>query len=104
METNFITAILIIATTKNSPFPAHKMCETISNYVGKLNCEINDEMAIVRYNGILSDENKNKLQEVAKNNVFTLLFLEAEEDTKWIKNETIHVPSDNEMKEHLAWE
>ena len=104
METNFITAILVIATAKNSLFPAHKMCETISNYVGRLNCEINDEIATVCYNGILSKENKDKLQDVAKNGEFTLLFLEAEEDTKWIQNETIHVPSNNEMKEHLAWE
>ena len=104
METNFITAILVMATPKNSQLTAHKMCETISNYVGRLHSEINDEVSMVRYNGILSDEHKNKLQEVAKNNMFTLLFLEAEEDAKWIKNETIHVPSDNEMKEHLAWD
>jgi hypothetical protein len=103
MEATFITAILVMATTKNSPFTSHKMCEQISHYVGKLNCEINDEVAMVRYDGILSSENKNKLQDVAKENNFTLLFLEAEEDTEWIKDETIHVPSKSEMREHLNW-
>ena len=102
MKTNFITAILVMATNKNSQFTAHKVCEQIANYVGKLNCEINDEVAMVRYEGILSSENKNKLQEVAKTNAFTLLFPEAEEDTDWIKGETIHIPSKSEMKEHLA--
>ena len=103
METSFITAILVMATNKNSQFTAHKMCEQIANYVGRLNCEINDEVAMVRYEGVLSSENKNKLQEVAKNNAFTLLFLEAEDDTNWIKDETIHVPSKSEMREHLSW-
>lgn len=103
MKTNFITAILVMATNKNSQLTSYKMCEQISHYVGKLNCEINDEVAMVRYDGILSKENKDKLQEVAKNNAFTLLFLEAEEDTTWIKDETIHVPSNDEMKEHLNW-
>lgn len=101
METNFITAILVIATAKNSQFTAHRMCEQIANYVGRLNCETNDEVAMIRYEGILSKENKNKLQDVAKNNAFTLLFLEAEEDTDWVKDETIHVPSKSEMREHL---
>lgn len=103
METNFITAILVMATNKNSQLTAHKVCEQIANYVGRLNCEINDEVAMVRYEGVLSSENKNKLQEVAKNNAFTLLFLEAEDDTNWIKDETIHVPSKSEMREHLSW-
>lgn len=101
METNFITAILVMATAKNSQFTAYRMCEQIANYVGKLNSEINDEVTMVRYNGILSKENKDKLQNIAKENNFALLFLEAEEDTEWIKDETIHVPSKNEMKEHL---
>lgn len=104
METNFITAILIVATAKNSQFTAHRMCEQIANYVGRLNCEIDDEVAMIRYEGVLSKENKNKLQNVAKNNAFTLLFLEAEEDTDWIKDETIHVPSKSEMRELLFME
>lgn len=103
MEKKFITAILVIATTKNSQLTAYRMCEQISNYLGKLNSEINDEAAIICYYGVLSKENKDKLQEVAENNAFTLLFLEAEEDSTWIKDETIHVPSNEEMKEHLAW-
>lgn len=101
METNFITAILVIATTKNAPFTSHKMCEQIANYVGRLNCETNDEVAMVRYEGILSKENKDKLQNIAKENNFALMFLEAEEDTDWIKDETVHIPSKSEMKEHL---
>lgn len=104
METNVITAILVMATPKNSQLTAHRVCEQIANYVGRLNCEINDEVAMIRYDGILSNEHKNKLQEVAKSHMFTLLFLEAEEDTKWIKDETIHIPSNDEMKEHLAWD
>lgn len=101
METNFITAILIVPTSKNAPFTAHRMCEQIANYVGRLNCETDDDIAVIRYEGILSKENKDKLQEVAKNNAFVLLFLEAEDDTDWVKDETIHVPSKNEMREHL---
>lgn len=103
METNFITAILVIATNKPSQLTAYRMCEQIANYVGKLNSEINDEVTIVRYDGLLSKENKDKLQDVAKESAFTLLFLEAEKDTEWIKDETIHVPSKSEIREHLNW-
>ena len=101
MKTNFITAILVMSTQKNSQFTAYRMCEQIANYVGKLNCEISDEASIVRYDGVLSSNNKNKLQEVAENNAFALLFLETEKDTNWIKDDTIHIPSESEMKEHL---
>lgn len=104
MKTNFITAIFVIATAKNSQFTAHKMCEQIANYVGRLNCKTDDEVAVISYEGILSKENKNKLQEVAKNNAFVLLFLEAEKDTDWVKDETIHIPSKSEMREHLFME
>lgn len=100
METTFITAILVMATNKNSQLTAHKVCEQIANYVGRLNCEINDEVAMVRYEGVLSKENKDKLQEVAKNNAFMLLFIEAEDDTDWVKDETIHIPSKSEIREH----
>ena len=104
METNFITAIFVIATAKNSQFTAHKMCEQIANYVGRLNCEINNETAIVRYNSNISSDNKKKLREEAEKNAFALVFLEIEENSDWIKDDTIHIPSKSEMKEHLFME
>lgn len=104
MKTNFITAILVMPTNKNSQLTAYKMCERIANYVGKLNCEISDEAAIIRYDGILSFENKDKLQNVAETESFALLFLETEKDTDWVKDETIHIPSKSEMREHLFME
>lgn len=98
----FITAIYAVPTTNQSP-NAFKIIEKIVYHLGLFNCNLCDEAAAVAYEGIISEENKQKLISIAKKDNYTLVFIEAEENTKWIQYETVHVPNDEEMKEHLAW-
>ena len=63
-----------------------------------------NNIAAVAYNGTLPVEHKEKLINIAKDDGYQLLFVEAEQDNKWINYETIHVPTNEEMVEHLKWE
>ena len=98
----FITAIYAVPTTSQSP-NAFKLIEKIAYHLGLFNCDLCDDAAAVAYEGIIREENKQKLIDIAKKDNYTLVFIEAEEDTKWIKYETVHIPIDEEMKEYLAW-
>lgn len=98
----FITAIYAIPTTSQSP-NAFKLIEKLVHHLGLFNCDLCNDAAAVAYEGIIPEENKQKLIDIAKKDDYTLIFIEAEENTKWIKYETVHVPNDEEMKEHLAW-
>ena len=100
---NFITAIYTVPTINNAP-NAFSTIEKVANQLGLLHCDLWDDAAAVAYKGIISKENKQKLQNIAKNDSYVLIFVEAEENTKFIDWETIHIPTNDEMKEHLAWE
>ena len=97
-----ITGIYAIPTINNAP-SAFQTIEKIAHQLGLLHCDLWDEAAAVAYTGTISTTHKQKLQSVAENEGYKLIFVEAEEDTKWIDCETIHVPTTEEMKEHLAW-
>ena len=103
MKTNFITAIYAIPKISNAP-SAFSTIEKVSHQLGLLHCDLCDEAAAVAYTGTISIEYKQKLQNIAENDGYTLLFVEAEKDTKWIACESVHIPTNEEMKEHLAWE
>lgn len=98
-----ITGIYAVPTISNAP-SAFQTIEKIAHQLGLLHCDLCSEAAAAAYTGTISTEHKQKLQSIAKDDGYTLLFVEAEEDTKWIDCETVHVPTNNEMKEHLAWE
>lgn len=98
-----ITGIYAVPTISNAP-SAFSTIEKIAHQLGLLHCDLHDEVAGVAYRDIISAENKQKLQHIAENNGYTLIFVEAEEETKWIDCETIHIPTNEEMKEHLAWQ
>lgn len=98
-----ITGIYAIPTINGAP-SAFSTIEKIAQQLGLLNCDLCNEAAAAAYTGTISTEHKQKLQSIAKDDGYTLLFVEAEEDTKWIDCETIHVPTTEEMKEHLKWE
>ena len=98
-----ITGIYAVPTISNAP-SAFATIEKIAHQLGLLHCDLCSEAAAVAYTGIISTEHKQKLQKIAENDDYVLIFVEAEEDTKWINCETIHVPTTEEMKEYLAWE
>lgn len=98
-----ITEIYAIPTTNQSP-NVFKTIEKIIHQLGAFNCDICDDAAAISYESIISAERKAMLQDIAKKDNYTLLFIEAEEETKWIDCETIHIPTTEEMKKHLAWE
>lgn len=98
---NFITAIYAIPTVSDAP-SAFSTIEKIAHHLGLLHCDFCNEAPAIAYMGIISATHKQKLQIAAENDNYKLIFIEAEEDTKWIKDETIHIPSNKEMKEHLA--
>lgn len=97
-----ITGIYAIPTISNAP-SAFSTIEKVSHQLGLLNCDLCDEAAAVAYTGTISTEHKRKLQNIAENDGYMLLFVEAEENTKWIDCESVHIPTNDEMKEHLAW-
>lgn len=98
-----ITGIYAVPTISNAP-SAFVTIEKVAHQLGLFHCDLCDEVAAVAYTGTIPTEHKQKLQDIAKNDGYELIFVEAEEDTKWIDCETIHIPNDKEMKEHLAWQ
>lgn len=103
MKTNFITAIYAIPRISNAP-SAFSTIEKVSHQLGLLYCDLCDEAAAMAYTGTISTEHKQKLQNIAENDGYMLLFVEAEKDTKWIECESVHVPTTEEIKEHLEME
>lgn len=98
-----ITGIYAIPTISGAP-SGFITIEKVAHQLGLLHCDLCNEAAAVAYTGTISTEHKQKLQNIAKNDGYVLIFVEAEEDTKWIDCETIHIPTNEEMKEHLKWE
>lgn len=97
-----ITGIYAVPTISDAP-SAFSTIEKVAHQLGLFHCDLCDEAASVAYMGIISTEHKQKLQKIAENDGYVLIFVEAEEDTKWINCETVHVPTTEEMKEHLEW-
>jgi hypothetical protein len=77
--------------------------DKIVQQLGYLNCETQDDAAVVKYNGVLSQVIKTKLTDLADDHDFVIAYIEAEYETPFAACDTVHIPTDDEMKEHLNW-
>lgn len=95
----FLIPTLHISTSRD----ANAAIKAIVYQLGALNCEDDDTCAVIRYNGILSKDAKEVLTDIAKQHGHRILYFEAEKDTSFADDDTFHIPTDDEMKEHLKW-
>ena len=93
----FLIPTLHISTTRD----ANKAVDAIIHQLGVLNCEPDNRAAIIKYTGLLSEETKEILDREAKNYGHDVAYVEAEYETPFVDCDTIHIPTDEEMKEHL---
>lgn len=73
----------------------------VIHQLGALNCEPDGTAAIIKYNGLLSKETKEILNKEAKDNGHHIAYIEAEYETPFVNDDTFHIPTDEEMVEHL---
>ena len=102
-EVKMITGIFLIPlldyhANKN----ANDAVKAIVYQLGALNCENDSDCAVIKYNGTLNKNAKNVLTDIAKQYGHRILYFEAEDETPFIDDDTFHIPTDDEMKEHLT--
>ena len=88
MEKQIITAIILVpcaSATSN----AFNILNMIAEQIGRLNCEIEDDTAIIRYYNKLSRKAKDILNNIADKNCYKVLYIEAYEDDERITEDTI---------------
>lgn len=103
-EVKIITGIFLIPTLHVSTSrDANVAVNAIVYQLGALNCENDNDCAVIRYNGILSKDAKEVLTDIAKQHGHRILYLEAEDETPFVNDDTFHIPTNGEMKEHLKW-
>lgn len=90
MEKKIITGIFLIPTASN-PSNAFGIANMIGNQIGHFNCEIQTDAAVIKYEGKLSDEHKEKLDKIADNNCYALMYIEAYDDDERISYNTINL-------------
>lgn len=95
----FLIPTLHISTSRD----VNAAVKAIVYQLGALNCEDDDTCAVIRYDGILNKDAKAVLTDVAKQYGHRILYFEAEKDTPFADDDTFHIPTDDEMKEHLKW-
>ena len=96
-----LTGIFFIPKT-NDACCAFNVVDKIAQQIGYLNCEPQKDVAsILCKNTVLSSEHKNTLTKLAEEYNYTLLYIVAEEDSPFIDCDTFHIPTNDEMKEHL---
>lgn len=101
-EVKIITSIFFIPELNYFDNPnANNAVNAIMYQLGSLNCESNDDYAIIKYNGILSKDAKQKLIDIVKQYGHSIVYIEAENETPFVDCDTIHIPTNDEMKEHL---
>ncbi|MBR5795669.1 MAG: hypothetical protein IKY26_05955 [Erysipelotrichaceae bacterium] len=101
-EVKMITGIFLIPTLHVSTSrDAKAAVKTIVYQLGVLNCDYDNDCAMLRYNDILSNDVKSKLKHEAATHGHRILFLEAEDKSSFIDDNTFHIPTDEEMIVHL---
>lgn len=65
--------------------------------LGHFHCSISDDAALFQYNGIISSEHKDELEEIAKPYYFTLMYIEMYEDDERLGNNTINLIDHEEV-------
>lgn len=90
MEKKIITGIYLIPTssTPQNPF---RIADLIAAQIGHLNCETQDDAAVIKYEGKLSNERKETLNKIADSNCYALLYVEAYKDDEHITYDTINL-------------
>lgn len=101
MEKKQMLTLLFFIPTSNASCDAFNVADKIACQLGYLNCEIQDDAAIIKYDGLLSKEAKEKLTKLADERNFLIAYTEAEYETPFANHDTVHIPTDDEMKEHL---
>mgnify|MGYP003290185169 CR=1 FL=1 len=100
-----VTGIFLIpALNCNTNKNANDAINEIMYQLGALNCEDDDDYAAIRYDGVLNKNAKKILTDIANHHGHHIIYLEAEEDTSFADDDTFHIPTDDEMKEHLKLE
>lgn len=103
-EVKMLTGIFLIPTLHISTSrDANAAVKAIVYQLGALNCDYDNDCAMLRYNGILNNDAKSKLEHEAATHGHRILFLEAEDESSFIDDNTFHIPTNEEMKEHLKW-
>lgn len=96
----FLIPTLHISTSRD----ANAAVKAIVHQLGALNCEPDNRAAVIKYTGLLSKETKEILDIEAKNYGHDVAYIEAEYETPFCDCDTFHIPTDDEMKEHLKLE
>ena len=88
MEKKIITGIYLIPTssTPQNPF---RIADLIANQIGHLNCEIQTDVAVIKYEGILPNEHKEVLDKIADNNNYAIAYIEAYKNDERLSCNTI---------------
>lgn len=101
-EKQMLTGLYIIPTSNDS-CNVFNVVDKIAYQLGYLNCETQDDASVIKYYGLLSNKNKEKLTSLAEEHHFIIAYIEAEYETPFANCDTIHIPTDDEMKEYLKW-
>ena len=96
MEKKQITGIICIPTV-SGPGNAFEALNKISGMLGHFHCESLEDAALLKYNGIISSEHKDKLEEIAKPYNFTLMYIEMYDDDKRATDNTINLIDHEEV-------
>lgn len=102
MEKKQMLTGLYIIPTSNDSCNVFNVIDKIACQLGYLNCETQNDAAVIKYDGLLSKENKEKLTSLAEEYNFIIAYIEAEYETPFADCDTIHIPTNEEMKEHLG--
>ena len=101
-EQTMLTGIFLIPTLHVSAARnANDAIHAIIFQLGALNCEADNNAAVIKYNGLLSKEIKEILNKEIKCHGHVALFIEAEKETSFANDDTFHIPTNEEMVEHL---
>lgn len=88
MEKKIITGMYLIPTssTPQNPF---RITDLIANQIGHLNCEIQTDVAVIKYEGKLPNEHKEVLDKIADNNNYAIAYIEVYENDERLSCNTI---------------
>ena len=91
-----VTGIICIPTVSN-PGNAFEALNRVSGMLGHFHCESNDDVALLKYNGIVSNEHKDKLEEIVKPYNLTLMYIELYDDDDRATDNTINLIDHEEI-------
>ena len=89
-ERKIITEIICVPTVSNAG-NAFTVLDEISNMLGKFYCKKSDDAALLKYNGLISNEHKEELEKIAEYYNFALMYIETYEDDERLSNNTINL-------------